>query len=70
MVPQVEDGLRRPVAEFHRRYTRYVNFRAGWRGHLWHEFHSFVMDEAHLLAAVRYVENNPVAAGLCARAEQ
>lgn len=27
------------------------------------------MDDAHLLAAVRYVENNPVAAGMAARAE-
>lgn len=71
MVPKAEDGLRAPLAEAHRRYTRHVNFREGWRGHLWQErFHSFVMDEEYLLATVRYVENNPVAAGLCARAEQ
>ena len=30
-------------------------------------FHSFVMDERHLLAAARYVERNPVRARLCAR---
>ncbi len=32
--------------------TRRVNFREGWRGHLWQgRFASFVMDEAYLMAA-------------------
>lgn len=66
MVPEHEDGLRSCLGEAHRRYTRYINFRNGWRGHLWQErFHSFVMDEQYLLATVRYVERNPVKAGLC-----
>lgn len=66
MVPSHEDGLRSVPDETHRRYTRHVNFRQGWRGHLWQErFHSFLMDEKYLLATVRYVELNPVAAGLC-----
>ncbi len=34
-VPEDEDGLRRAIGEAHRRYTRHVNFREGWRGHLW-----------------------------------
>jgi len=56
------------LAEAHRRYIRMMNFRKGWKGHLWQErFHSFVMDEQHLLAAARYVERNPVRARLCAR---
>jgi hypothetical protein len=33
-VPQSADGLRRVIGEVHRRYTRMVNFREGWRGHL------------------------------------
>ena len=54
----------------HHRYARHINSMHGWRGHLWQErFHSFVMDEAHLLAAVRYIELNPVRAGLCTHAE-
>ncbi|WP_432821977.1 transposase [Trichloromonas sp.] len=62
-VPQSEDGLARAIGEAHRRYTRRVNFRENWRGHLWQErFASFPMDESHLLAAARYVEMNPVAA--------
>ena len=70
MVPEDEDGLRCAVAEAHRRYTRRVNGREGWRGPLWQErFHSFVMDECYLLATTRYVENSPVRAGLCPAAE-
>ena len=66
MVPRDEDGLRASLGEAHRRYTRHINFRQGWRGHLWQErFHSFTMDEQYLLATVRYVERNPVAAKLC-----
>jgi putative transposase len=69
LVPQDADGLRRALGEAHRRYTRRINFREGWRGHLWQErFHSFAMDEGHLLAAARYVELNPVRAGLARRA--
>jgi putative transposase len=64
-VPPHEDSLRAAVAEAHRRYTRRVNFRENWRGHLWQErFASFPMDEHHLLAAARYVEQNPVRARL------
>ena len=70
-VPQKEDSLRAAVAEAHRRYTRRVNFRENWRGHLWQErFASFPMDERHLLVAARYVERNPVRAGLAARPEE
>ncbi len=66
MVPSTEDGLRATLGEAHRRYTRHINLRHDWRGHLWQErFHSFPMDEQYLLTAVRYVENNPVAANLC-----
>jgi len=70
VVPQTADGLCRAVGEAHRRYTRRVNFRQGWRGHLWQgRFASFVMDEPYLLAATRYVERNPVKAHLVERAE-
>ena len=71
MVPQEADGLRAALGETHRRYTRRVNDRQGWRGHLWQErFHSFPMDEPNLLAAARYVELNPVRARLAARPEE
>ena len=42
-----------------------INRREDWRGHLWQSrFASFPMEEAHLHACLRYVELNPVRAGL------
>ncbi|BBD08495.1 transposase [Desulfovibrio ferrophilus] len=64
-VPETEDGLRLAIGEAHRRYTLRVNRRKGWTGHLWQgRFSSFVMDEPYLIAAARYVELNPVEAGM------
>ena len=69
-VPAHEDGLRATLGEAHRRYTRMINLREGWRGHLFEgRFASYPMDDAHLMAAVRYVELNPVAAAMAERAE-
>jgi len=69
LVPEDEDGLRATFADAHRRYTSYVNKRNCWTGHLWQgRFNSVVMDEAHLVHAVRYVSLNPVRAGLVPRA--
>jgi putative transposase len=70
LTPNTENGLRSALAEAHRHYTRRINFRNGWRGHLWQErFQSFPMKEAHLAAAVRYVELNPVRARLVSQAK-
>lgn len=70
-VPQTAASLRRAIGEAHRRYTRRINFRERWRGYLWQgRFASFVMDEPYLLAAARYVELNPVRAGLVASADE
>jgi len=69
VVPESENGLRRGVGEAHRRYTRRVNFREGWRGHLWQgRFSSFPLDENYLLAVARYIERNPVRAGIVEKA--
>jgi len=66
VIPKDKTGLAKLFQEAHKQYTRYINQRNDWRGHLWQErFHSFAMDERHLLAAVRYVELNPVRAKLC-----
>ena len=70
LTPATVEGLAQAVSEVHRRYTRMINFREGWRGHLWQgRFASFVMSEKHLMGAVRYVERNPVKADLVERAE-
>lgn len=71
VIPASEDGLRRTFADAHRRYTGMINARHQWTGHLWQgRFGAVAMDEAHLLAAVRYVALNPVRAGLVKRAEE
>jgi putative transposase len=65
VVPESEESLRRVVGEAHRRYTRRINFREGWRGHLWQgRFSSFPLDENYVLAVVGYIERNPVRAGV------
>jgi REP-associated tyrosine transposase len=70
VVPETKDGLNLAIGEAHRRYTRRINFREGWRGHLWQgRFSSFILDESYLLACTRYVELNPVRAGLVKKPE-
>lgn len=70
--------MRATLSDAHRRYNRMINFREGWRGHLFQSrFASYSMYNAQLMMAVRYVENNallkpvegPVAASMVQRAE-
>jgi putative transposase len=68
VVPESESGLALAIGEAHRRYTVRVNQRENWRGYLWQgRFSSYPLDETYLQAAVRYVELNPVRAGLAER---
>lgn len=70
-VPETEESLAGAIGEAHRRYTCRVNSRNDWSGYLWQgRFASFPMDEAHLYLAARYVELNPVRAGLVEKAWQ
>lgn len=65
LVPSHEDGLRATLGDAHRRYTRYINARHEWTGHLWQgRFGSVAMDDQHLEHGVRYVSLNPVRARL------
>ncbi len=70
VVPESKESLVNAIGETHAFYTRMINFREGWRGYLWQgRFKSAVMDEPYLFAAMRYVECNPVRAGLVEKAE-
>lgn len=70
LVPAHADGLRAPLASVHTAYSQHINRAQALDGHLFQgRFASYAMDDAHLMVAVRYVENNPVAAGLVAQAE-
>src|SRR4029077_12834336 len=65
VVPKDSKVMARAIGEAHRRYTRLKNFSDGVRGYLFQgRFGSCVLDERHLLAAARYVELNPVSAGI------
>ena len=69
--PTRSDDLGRAVGETHRRYTNFINARGRWTGHLFQSrFASVVLDDAHLIRAVRYVSLNPVRARLVARPEE
>lgn len=69
-VPTRADSLASLYGKAHARYARRVNRTNQWLGHLWQErFHSAVMDESYAYAAARYVELNPVRAGLCKHPE-
>lgn len=71
LVPSATDGLRATFADPHRRYTARINARRRQTGHLWRgRFSSCVLDERHLLAAVRHMALNPVRAGLADRPER
>ncbi|OQB75997.1 MAG: Transposase IS200 like protein [Planctomycetes bacterium ADurb.Bin126] len=69
-VPASEAALGRSFRDSHQAYSSWLNRRLSESGHLWQgRFFSSVLDDAHLWACVRYVERNPVRAGLVARAE-
>lgn len=71
VVPTTKRGLARLMQHSHRRYAWRINRRMQWQGHLWQSrFYSCPMDDAHLMATVRYIELNPVRAGLCAHPEE
>ncbi len=70
-VPEREDSLARGLGPAHCRYAHCVNARRHATGHLWqNRYYSTAMDEAHLRCAMRYVERNPVRAGMVADAAE
>jgi putative transposase len=69
-VPHSKAGLSDVFRNTHSVYGRWFNKKYGLSGHLWQgRFYSCVLSESHLWAAVRYVERNPVRAGIVSRAE-
>ncbi len=67
-VPMRDDSLAKTFNTLHMRYSQYFNKKRNITGHLWQgRFYSCPLDEVHLHTAVRYVENNPVRAGIVNR---
>ena len=70
VVPETETALATTLKPVHLRYAQHVNWTHNLTGRLWQgRYFSCPLDDNHCLAAVRYVECNPVRAGLVDRAE-
>jgi len=68
-VPNTELALARTIQMTHMRHTQRMNQLQQWTGHLWQgRFFACALDEAHCWAAIRYVEQNPVRAGVVTEA--
>jgi putative transposase len=70
--PPSADALSRMMQSLGRRYVGWFNARHQRSGTLWEgRFRAGLIEgERHLLACMRYIELNPVRAGLCAEAAQ
>ena len=60
-----EEGFAKFFNAVHMRYAQYFNRRYEVSGHLWQgRYYSCLLDNVHFIAAIRYVERNPVRAKL------
>ncbi len=67
VISPTERALSTWIRNGHREYSLWLNTEAGTSGQNWEgRFYSVLMDERHCLNALRYVEQNPVRAGLAA----
>lgn len=72
LIRQVEGWPLGPIVKSWKSYTaRLINRRLDRQGPLWAAdyFDRYVRDEDQLIGVIRYIEANPVKAGLCARPE-
>lgn len=68
--PTRSESMHRTMQAVHSQYAQRVNRMRDIVGHLWQgRYHSSALDSNYFLNATRYVERNPVAAGLVERAE-
>lgn len=70
LVPAARDSLPLSLGPLHLRYAQRLNRMHSWKGRVWQgRYFASVLDERHCWAAIRYVERNPVRAGMVQRAE-
>jgi putative transposase len=70
VVPGTADGLHRVLKPLHMQHAQRINRMQDWHGHLWQgRYFSSPLDNDYLWSAIRYVERNPVRAGMIDRAE-
>jgi putative transposase len=69
-VPEREDSLARTLGRTHAEYALYWNNRRNSCGHVWQaRFYSCPIEDEQVPTVVRYIETNPVRAGLAKEAE-
>jgi putative transposase len=69
-IPALPTTLAKVFKPVHTRYSQHYNRQMHSCGRLWQgRFFSCSMDDYHLWTAIRYVERNPVRAGMVTRAE-
>ena len=69
VVGQQRSSIAKAIGNAHREFSRRQNQERGVTGHSWaNRYFSTPLDESHVWAAVRYVELNPLRAGLVRRA--
>lgn len=69
-IPEREDSLARAVGRTHAQYAQYWNARRRSCGHVWQaRFFSCPLEEDAIWDVAEYIENNPVRAGMVARAQ-
>jgi len=66
VTPEARDSISRTIQYVGRRYVTYVNHQYGRSGTLWEGRHkgSIISSDAYLLICSRYIELNPVRAGM------
>jgi putative transposase len=71
-LPRTDRALADTLRDTHMRYANYFNRKMGGvSGHLWQgRYYSCACDTRHAWEAIRYVERNPVRAGVVASAEE
>jgi len=64
IIPEKKDSLSNVFKVVNMRYAQYINKKRGATGHLWQgRYYSCLLDQSHLIKAIRHIENNPVRAG-------
>ena len=70
-VPQHAESLAHGIGRTHMRYARWINRTRGWDGHLWaNRFYSCPVEATSVAQVAKYIELNPVRAGLVRNPEE
>ena len=65
VIPALQNSLAKGIGLLHNDFSRWLNIQRDQTGHLWqNRFYSNPMDDMHCWTALRYIELNPVRAGL------